>query len=195
MIITLGQTTNERVRGVYGSSSTSCGNICVGSGNANINSGHGNCNQALTNPANEGCWRWRNWSHVLCCRRVPESKIPRDFSEMVYCEPARLSREQLIAKELEERKIGSGIGLRNSSGNSNGNGNSNVTGRSSVDESGHSVILLGRDTGFDVAGEIGSNSIIPASNDITLDDGWSETVYDSAKAHAAVTASTENGVV
>jgi len=114
---------------------------------------------------------------------------------MVYCEPARLSREQLIAKELEERKIGSGTGLRNSSGNGYGYGNSNVTGGSSVDESGHSAILVGRDTGFDVAGEIGSNSIIPVSNAITLDDGWSETVYDSAKAHAAVAASTENGVV
>jgi len=96
----------------------------------------------------------------------------------------------LIAKELEERKIGSGTGLRNSSGN--GYGNSNVIGRSSVDESGHSAILVGRDAGLMLLVKM---EAIGKSNAITLDDGWSETVYDSAKAHAAVAASTENGVV
>lgn len=97
----------------------------------------------------------------------------------------------MIAKELEERKLGSGIGLRIGSGHDNSNG----IGRASVDESGHSAVLVGRDIGFDIASGNGKTSVIPASNAITLDDGWSETVYDSAKAHAAVAASTENGVI
>lgn len=55
VIITLAQTTNERVRGVfqYG---------------------------GIVNPADEGCWR--NWIG-LCCKPVPESKLPKDFSEYV----------------------------------------------------------------------------------------------------------------
>ena len=55
LIITLGQTTNERVRGVYQ---------------------YG----GVINPADKGCWRnWRNmiWS------RAPESRIPKDFSDVV----------------------------------------------------------------------------------------------------------------
>ena len=52
VIITVAQTTNERVRGVYQ---------------------YG----GIRNPADEGCWR--NWFR-LCCARVPESRLPRDFS-------------------------------------------------------------------------------------------------------------------
>ena len=55
VIITLAQTTNERVRGVfqYG---------------------------GIVNPADEGCWR--NWIG-LCWNPIPESKLPKDFSEEV----------------------------------------------------------------------------------------------------------------
>lgn len=55
LIITLAQTTNERVRGVYQ---------------------YG----GIANPADEGCWR--NWKNVLC-GRVAESRLPRDFSALV----------------------------------------------------------------------------------------------------------------
>lgn len=55
LIITLAQTTNERVRGVYQ---------------------YG----GIGNPADMGCWK--NWICVLC-GKVPESRIPRDFSAVV----------------------------------------------------------------------------------------------------------------
>lgn len=55
LIITLAQTTNERVRGVYQ---------------------YG----GIGNPADGGCWR--NWMCVLC-GKVPVSRIPRDFSAVV----------------------------------------------------------------------------------------------------------------
>ncbi len=55
LIITLAQTTNERVRGVYQ---------------------YG----GVRNPADRGCWR--NWLE-LCCSGVPDSLLPRDFSEVV----------------------------------------------------------------------------------------------------------------
>ena len=55
LIITLAQTTNERVRGVYQ---------------------YG----GIGNPADGGCWR--NWMCVLC-GKVPASRIPRDFSAVV----------------------------------------------------------------------------------------------------------------
>ncbi|KAL9184025.1 hypothetical protein ACHAXT_002111 [Thalassiosira profunda] len=54
LIITLAQTTNERVRGVYQ---------------------YG----GIGNPADQGCWR--NWTG-MCCEKIPESRIPRDFSEV-----------------------------------------------------------------------------------------------------------------
>ena len=55
LIITLGQTTNERVRGVfqYG---------------------------GVTNPSDRGCWR--NWMEMMW-RKVPESRLPKDFSDLV----------------------------------------------------------------------------------------------------------------
>jgi len=55
LIITLAQTTNERVRGVYQ---------------------YG----GIRNPADEGCWR--NWTGVFCAK-VPRSRLPKDFSEAV----------------------------------------------------------------------------------------------------------------
>lgn len=55
LIITLGQTTNERVRGVYQ---------------------YG----GVTNPADRGCWR--NWMEMMW-RKVPESRLPKDFSDLV----------------------------------------------------------------------------------------------------------------
>ena len=63
MIISINQTTNEKVRGVYDS---------------------------LGNPANQGCLQ--NWAGAIC-REVPESRIPKDFSENVDCRRARKSRD------------------------------------------------------------------------------------------------------
>lgn len=63
LIITIGQTTNERVRGVY---------------------------DALENPANKGVAR--NWFGALCSE-IPESRIPRDFSQIVDCRVGRDGRE------------------------------------------------------------------------------------------------------
>jgi hypothetical protein len=56
LIISLSQTTNERVRGVY-----------FGTANA----------------ADEGCCH--NWGLALCSRRV-ESRLPPDFSQLVVCD-------------------------------------------------------------------------------------------------------------
>jgi hypothetical protein len=55
LIITLAQTTNERVRNVY---------------------------QHTVNTDNHGCCA--NWAYALCSRR-PSSLLPNDFSEMVTC--------------------------------------------------------------------------------------------------------------
>jgi hypothetical protein len=59
MIITVAQTTNERVRGVYRYGST-------------------------VNSADQGCCR--NWFHALCSTR-PNSRLPRDFAEVIVCRP------------------------------------------------------------------------------------------------------------
>lgn len=63
MIISINQTTNEKVRGVYDS---------------------------LDNPANEGCFN--NWAGAIC-REVPDSRIPQDFSEIIDCRRARKKRD------------------------------------------------------------------------------------------------------
>lgn len=63
LIITVGQTTNERVRGVY---------------------------EAMENPADRGCVR--NWFEALCSE-IPQSRIPRDFSAIVDCRKARAERD------------------------------------------------------------------------------------------------------
>ena len=55
-IITVAQTTNERVRGVYR---------------------YG----GVVNPADEGCWH--NWSRNFWCRSRPASRLPNDFSAVV----------------------------------------------------------------------------------------------------------------
>jgi hypothetical protein len=60
MIITVAQTTNERVRGVYRYGST-------------------------VNTADQGCCR--NWHRALCSTRPP-SRLPRDFAEVIVCDPA-----------------------------------------------------------------------------------------------------------
>jgi hypothetical protein len=63
LIISLGQTTNERVRGVY---------------------------ETLENPANKGCFN--NWYEAICSK-IPPSRIPRDFSEIVDCRKGRAERD------------------------------------------------------------------------------------------------------
>lgn len=64
LIITLGQTTNERVRGVYQ---------------------YG----GVVNPADQGCYR--NWMGV-CCDDVPESRLPNDFSDVVDLKNGRVEQ-------------------------------------------------------------------------------------------------------
>jgi len=64
LIITIGQTTNERVRGVY---------------------------DALENPANKGAAT--NWFGALCSE-IPESRIPRDFSKIVDCRVVRANSDE-----------------------------------------------------------------------------------------------------
>lgn len=56
LIISLAQTTNERVRGVYQ---------------------YG----GIHNPADMGCWK--NWFTLFCYSRVPASLLPNDFSALV----------------------------------------------------------------------------------------------------------------
>jgi palmitoyltransferase ZDHHC9/14/18 len=62
MIITVAQTTNERVRGVYRFSAV--------------------------NTADQGCCR--NWYSALCAKR-PASRLPSDFSQMIVCCPTTIS--------------------------------------------------------------------------------------------------------
>lgn len=71
-IISLAQTTNEKVRGVYD-------------------------HNHLKNPADNGCLR--NWKTVFC-QKVPESLILPDFSGMVDCCEAR--RERLERKKAHK---------------------------------------------------------------------------------------------
>jgi hypothetical protein len=61
LIISLAQTTNERVRGVYQ---------------------YG----GIHNPADMGCWK--NWITLFCTSRVPVSRLPKDFSALVTMPPA-----------------------------------------------------------------------------------------------------------
>jgi hypothetical protein len=63
LIITVSETTNERVRSVYDS---------------------------IVNPADRGIMR--NWFSALCSP-IPESRIPKDFSEIVDCCEARKARD------------------------------------------------------------------------------------------------------
>jgi hypothetical protein len=60
LIISLAQTTNERVRGVYQ---------------------YG----GIHNPADLGCWK--NWITLFCTSRVPVSRLPKDFSALVTMPP------------------------------------------------------------------------------------------------------------
>jgi hypothetical protein len=60
LIISLAQTTNERVRGVYQ---------------------YG----GIHNPADLGCWK--NWITLFCTSRVPISRLPKDFSALVTMPP------------------------------------------------------------------------------------------------------------
>ena len=73
MIITLAQTTNERVRNVY-----------QYGGNVNVD--------------NHGCWR--NWMATLCSKQPP-SRLPRDFSEMVTCQYCPPETVWNVAEEQE----------------------------------------------------------------------------------------------
>ncbi len=74
LIITLGQTTYERVRGVfqYG---------------------------GVTNPADRGCWR--NWMEIMC-RKIPESRLPKDFSDVVDLNNATSSSNSLRRGDASE---------------------------------------------------------------------------------------------
>ncbi|KAL7541260.1 hypothetical protein ACHAXR_010770 [Thalassiosira sp. AJA248-18] len=81
LIITLAQTTNERVRGVYQ---------------------YG----GIGNPANEGCWS--NWMGVFCSE-TPRSRLPSDFSEVVTLPGFNEGDERGVVndKEISSREEGS----------------------------------------------------------------------------------------
>jgi hypothetical protein len=72
LIITLAQTTNERVRNVY---------------------------QHTVNTDNHGCCA--NWIHALCSKR-PSSLLPDDFSEIVTCGVCQESVWSPSENNLEE---------------------------------------------------------------------------------------------
>jgi palmitoyltransferase ZDHHC9/14/18 len=74
LIISLAQTTNERVRNVYQ---------------------HGRNHNA----DDHGCWR--NWRNALCVTRPP-SRLPQDFSQVVLCSPCELP-EAVWSPPPEER--------------------------------------------------------------------------------------------
>lgn len=83
LIITLAQTTNERVRGVYQ---------------------YG----GVHNPADEGCWR--NWLG-MCCARAPNSRLPRDFSAEVTLPPpppSATSVDRDVANGVGKKAYGGG---------------------------------------------------------------------------------------
>jgi len=73
VIITVAQTTNERVRNVY---------------RDGRRDGVG-----LDNPADQGCAM--NWTNTFCTK-IPESRLPKDFSQTVDCLEGRRARDQAI---------------------------------------------------------------------------------------------------
>ncbi len=81
VIITVAQTTNERVRNVY---------------RDDRRDGVG-----LDNPADRGCAK--NWASTFCTK-IPESRLPKDFSKTVDCLGGRRARDQAImfAQEINE---------------------------------------------------------------------------------------------
>ena len=95
MIISVAQTTNERVRSVYSAPGGGSGNIQRqyqhGSGNngnwegagGGISTPSSTAASQLENPADEGCCR--NWYNAFCSP-IPASRLPADFSECVVCD-------------------------------------------------------------------------------------------------------------
>lgn len=77
LIISLAQTTNERVRGVYQ---------------------YG----GIPNPANEGCSR--NWNNFICVK-VPQSKLPNDFSTVVTVPICHTGDGANRVKGKEDKKL------------------------------------------------------------------------------------------
>lgn len=76
LIITLAQTTNERVRNVYAALSRFSGS----DGNGGHGTGGGG---GLANPADHGCWV--NWKNAMCSP-IPPSNLPSNFADYVDCE-------------------------------------------------------------------------------------------------------------
>lgn len=93
LLISLAQTTNERVRGVYQ---------------------YG----GVENPDDLGCW-W-NWKEVLCPRGAVESLLPKDFSEVATL-PGGKEKESVWVGWRENESFVSLISPPGS--NSNGNAN------------------------------------------------------------------------
>ena len=81
VIISVAQTTNERVRNVYKD---------------------GRREHGLENPADQGCYA--NWVNMFCTV-VPESRIPEDFSEEVDCIEARRRRDEAIKIANEDKVV------------------------------------------------------------------------------------------
>lgn len=95
IIISMAQTTNEHVRNVYQIPQN-------GNHNNNGNGENGDASRLSRNPADKGCID--NWIHALCSP-VPESRLPRDFSEMVDCCEGRQMRDQCLIITTREKEL------------------------------------------------------------------------------------------
>ena len=92
MLISVAQTTNERVRNVYRSQFTCCGS----------NESPEDTSNSLTgayNEADAGCSL--NWFRT-CCTPVPVSRLPVDMSAIVHCDYSDGDENEWTGGGLEE---------------------------------------------------------------------------------------------
>lgn len=92
MIISVAQTTNERVRGVYrytgaGGGTNAAAAATYNNATTNATGNHHNSttsnNAVLVNPADKGCLG--NWNQAFCSP-IPPTRLPYDFSQMVVAD-------------------------------------------------------------------------------------------------------------
>jgi hypothetical protein len=98
MIISVAQTTNERVRNVYRSRFTFCGS--KGSSEENESSMTGSNNEA-----DKGCFR--NW-YRTCCSPIPVSRLPADMSSIVHCDYTEDDEKEWTGGGLEDAENNGG---------------------------------------------------------------------------------------
>jgi hypothetical protein len=92
MIISIAQTTNERVRNVYRSRFTFCGSKEYSAESESSLTG-------LHNDADSGCCL--NW-YRSCCSPVPVSRLPADMSALVECDYMDHDEREWTGGGLEE---------------------------------------------------------------------------------------------